>query len=72
MKMFLYKLIIFISSFYFMILNKTKEIPAYLGLNLKEDIQKLLFIITEDKTISFNNSLIKMTFYNTQINILVT
>ena len=65
MKMFFNQLIIFVSSFYFAILNQSNKIPEYLGSNIKEDIQKLLFILPEDKTISFNNSLINVTLYNT-------
>ena len=65
MKMFCLQLIIFISSFYFIILNNSTKIPDNLGSNIKEDIQKLLFILPEDKTISFNNSLINVTLYNT-------
>ena len=65
MKMFFNQLIIFVSSFYFTILNQSNKIPEYLGSNIKEDIQKLLFILPEDKTISFNNSLINVTLYNT-------
>jgi len=65
MKMFFTQLILFISSFYFTVLNNSTKIPKNLGSNIKEDIQKLLFILPEDKTISFNNSLINVTLYNT-------
>ena len=65
MKMPLIQIIIFITSFYSMKLNKTKEIPKNISSNIVDDIKKLLFILPEDKIISFNNSLINVTLYNT-------
>ena len=64
-KMPLIQIIIFITSFYSMKLNKTKEIPKNISSNIVDDIKKLLFILPEDKIISFNNSLINVTLYNT-------
>ena len=52
------QIIIFISSFYLSIQNPNSEIPSYLSSNIIEDIKNLLFILPEDITISFNNSLI--------------
>ena len=59
------QLIIFIYSFYFSFLTHLKEIPKYLSSNIIEDILNLLFILPEDITVSFNNSLINVTLYNT-------
>ena len=59
------QIIIFISSFYLSIQNPNREIPSYLSSNIIEDIKNLLFILPEDITISFNNSLINVTLYNT-------
>ena len=59
------QIIIFISSFYLSIQNPNSEIPSYLSSNIIEDIKNLLFILPEDITISFNNSLINVTLYNT-------
>ena len=65
MKKFFIQLITFISFFFFSIPNPVKEIPKNLSSNIVEDMKKLLFILPEDKTVSFNNSLINVTLYNT-------
>ena len=57
---------VFFSFFFFTeqrILNYS--IPEYLSSNIIEDIKNLLFVLPEDKIISFNNSLINVTLYNT-------
>ena len=48
-----------------MISSSIKEIPKNISSNIVEEIKKLLFILPEDKKISFNNSLINVTLYNT-------
>ena len=58
MKIFFIQIIIFISSFYFLKLRRLKKIPENFGPNIIEDIKDLLFILPEDTTVSFNNSLI--------------
>ena len=66
MKNFFIQIIIFLSSFYFSYFKKNfTEIPKNLSSNIIEDIKSLLFLLPEDKTISFNNSLINVTLYNT-------
>ena len=65
MKIFFIQIIIFISSFYFLKLRRLKKIPENFGPNIIEDIKDLLFILPEDTTVSFNNSLINVTLYNT-------
>ena len=65
MKIFFVQIIIFISFLFSSISSTTKKIPKYLGSNIVEDIKKLLFILPEDITVSFNNSLINVTLYNT-------
>ena len=65
MQIFFIQIIIFISLFYSLILRKNSTIPNYLSSNIIEDINKLLFILPENITVSFNNSLINITLYNT-------
>ena len=65
MQIFFIQIIIFISLFYSLILCKNSTIPNYLSSNIIEDINKLLFILPENITVSFNNSLINVTLYNT-------
>ena len=65
MKIFFIQIIILIASYYFTKQNSAKEIPKNISSNIIEDIKKLLFILPEDKTVSFNNSLINVTLYNT-------
>ena len=43
----------------------SNSIPNYLSSNIIDDIRKLLFILPEGKIITFNNSLINITLYNT-------
>ena len=56
MQLFFIQIIIFISLFYSLILCKNSTIPNYLSSNIIEDINKLLFILPENITVSFNNS----------------
>ena len=46
--------------------NETlNSIPKYLNTNIIEDVKNLLFILPEEKTITFNDSQINITLYNT-------
>jgi len=61
----LFGLIIFISFIILSIQRKLNSIPENLSSNIINDIKALLFILPEDKLITFNNSLINVTLYNT-------
>ena len=65
MKFSFFCVIIFISSFYTLILKVYSKIPQNLSSNIIDDIKSLLFLLPEGKTIAFNNSLINLTLYNT-------
>ena len=65
MQLFFIQIIIFKSLFYSSIQNQNKEIPNYLSSNIIEDISNLLFTLPEGISVSFNNSLINVTLYNT-------
>ena len=57
--------IIFISFILYTKQRNFTSIPKYLRSNIIEDIKGLLFLLPEDKIITFNNSLINITLYNT-------
>lgn len=60
-----FEFVFFIS---FIILSKQRQlnsIPQNLSSNITDDIRTLLFVLPEDKLITFNNSLINITLYNT-------
>lgn len=59
------KIIIFLLFTLFKYCHSEASIPNYLSSNILEDIKNLLFLLPEDKIISFNNSLINITLYNT-------
>jgi hypothetical protein len=57
--------------FSFLLLSKQRKlnsIPEYLSSNIAEDIRNLMFLLPENKIISFNDSLINVTLYNTSDN----
>lgn len=58
-------LTIFISFIFLSMQRQLNSIPENLSSNIIDDIRTLLFILPEDKLITFNNSLINITLYNT-------
>ena len=56
---------IFISFIILSMQRQLNSIPENLSSNIIDDIRTLLFILPEDKLITFNNSLINITLYNT-------
>ena len=67
MSIFSFQLIVLIFISFFLISQHRilNSIPEYLSSNIIEDIRNLLFLLPEDKIITFNNSLINITLYNT-------
>ena len=65
MSMFFFQIMISILFILFEIQKSLNSIPEYLSSNIIEDIRELLFLLPEDKIITFNNSLINITLYNT-------
>ena len=65
MSIFFFQIIISILFILFDIQKSFNSIPEYLSSNIIEDIRELLFLLPEDKIITFNNSLINITLYNT-------
>ena len=55
----------FISFIILSMQRQLNSIPENLSSNIIEDIRTLLFVLPEDKLITFNNSLINITLYNT-------
>ena len=67
MSIFSFQLIVLIFISFFLISQHRilKSIPEYLGSNIIEDIRNLLFLLPENRIITFNDSLINITLYNT-------
>ena len=65
MEIFYFELMILFSFIIFSNQRYLNTIPENLSSNIIEDIRDLLFILPEDKLITFNNSLINVTLYNT-------
>ena len=61
----MFELTIFISFIILSMQRQLNSIPENLSSNIIEDIRTLLFVLPEDKLITFNNSLINITLYNT-------
>ena len=65
MLIFHFQFLIFISFIFLTKQRNLTSIPKYLSSNIIDDIKELLFLLPEDKIITFNNSLINITLYNT-------
>ena len=68
MSIFFIKIIISLLFILFKHCFSTTSFPKYLSSNIIEDIRNLLFLLPEGKIITFNNSLINITLYNTSDN----
>ena len=65
MSIYFFQIIIFILFILYDNQKSLNSIPEYLSSNIIEDIRELLFLLPEGKIITFNNSLINITLYNT-------